>query len=215
MRIKTRVALGYQCPACGNIQEKELQLFDFSKDKTLEVLCDSCHRKFATIEKTGKYKFTITASCIDCYDNHCFRFGLGEVWRSRLKEFRCTQSSEVIFALGDGEAVGELLKEIYYEIEDYDSDGDLSEMLADLFLQGDRPRALEVVEKITEAIHHVEELSMQGKISCACGEVYIQLKIAEDKIQLVCPNCGREKTVDISTEEKIEDVSQIKNIKLI
>ena len=109
------------------------------------------------------------------------------------------------FLIGEPKAVSQELQELFAPDEKaFDA------AMAEFVMQTGRNDA----EELAAAIRHITELSAQGKIVCACGEIYIQLELMETELLLCCPTCGRTMLLDISDEAHINQVKKMKSIKI-
>ncbi|MEG1441830.1 MAG: hypothetical protein RSC29_04140, partial [Oscillospiraceae bacterium] len=117
MSIKSTTSLGFQCPHCGDIQQVEISIFDVSRFKSIEVKCQSCQKVFAKVKLANRECYEINALCIDCLDTHNYKIKRGELWLSKYRDFRCTQTNEPIFAIGKSEEVEKTILSMYDENE--------------------------------------------------------------------------------------------------
>lgn len=207
MLIKTITTAGFQCPSCGNIQCRELQCFHFGGSGEHSILCDSCGRRVAVLQRKKKGQLQLRVACLDCYDEHVYPLRTSVFWHTPLKTFRCNETEEIIFLIGEKELVKKTMQSAFYP-------DDIGETHNAVPMDAENLGAFDTVEEVMELIGHFQQLAAEGKIFCACGEYYLEMKIERDVIRFICPGCGNERLLDISTREKVELIRQLDEIRL-
>ncbi len=199
MKIRNFTMAGFQCPHCGNIQEKRLNIFDFSGNERFDISCDSCRKTIASLKKTDRSKYKFNLPCIECGSGHTYTIAVNEFWQTSLKEFKCMQTEDVIFVIGNADKVKDAINDAFYLVP-----CDNSETEYDIF-----PISAIDSEQLFDLVRHLEELSQCGMIHCSCNDPLIQLQIEENGIRLSCSICDDELFFEILS---FEDVKKIKGL---
>lgn len=207
MLIKSTTTAGFQCPSCGNIQSRELHCFHFGGTGAHEILCNSCGRKVAVLQRKKKGQIQLKVDCLDCYDEHMFPLRPGLFWQTPLKAFQCCETQETIFLIGEADLVDEAMQRAFYLNSDDEQNYQMPKKPEEL-------GAFDTVEDVMELIGHFQKLAAEGKIFCSCGEYYLEMKIERDIVRFICPGCGNERILDISTKEKVEQIRRLEEIRL-
>lgn len=205
MLIRSTMTAGFQCHSCGNIQCCELSYFKFGAAGEHAIICESCGRTAATLQRKKKGKLLLKVGCIDCYDEHSYSLCPVSLWGAPLKAFRCSETDEIIFLAGDTELVRNAMKAAFYTVGDGENNKRSRETPEDL-------GAFDTPLDVMKLIEHFQHMAAEGKIFCSCGEYYLEMKIERDVIRFACPGCGNEMLLDISTKEKIEQVKRLGEI---
>ena len=211
MMIKNNNWVGFQCPACGNIQILQLKIFELSGNMPYELCCNSCHKRFAVIDRYGRDQYQIKTSCVDCFNDHIYKVKIGEFWLASHRAFRCTQSNDPIMVTGNVEYVKKSLECMFLDLEDGEEVDEWDDSAPGPLLgpYTSNPEAISALGFRTGILQHFKLLAGEGKVGCKCGEKYLQMKFEYNTIQVICPTCGRSATLDVSTPEEAEAIIRL------
>lgn len=207
MIVKNYTIIGFQCPYCGSIEKHELSVFEYSDGSAHDIRCTDCGRPVVRLERIGRNKYKLTIVCVECGEKHSYTLRTGELWAYGVKVLNCPESGEAALAVGGEKQVDAVLEEEFYDIDYSESGGDMDELARLLGSVGSSVDLLSVIDKL-------RQLSDEGKISCCCGERFMQLQIEEGGLRLCCPVCKRELLMDISTPEAVRKLMELDAIYL-
>lgn len=185
----------YICPVCSSVTCRHFNIFDFSGKKPIKLLCGvkRCKEEAGSIreEKDG---YRISVDCPFCGYAHDFNIKKASFWSREFLVFKCPVSEFELFMIGDEERVRDAIKK-------------QQRLLAEMAI--DDERTLMLFDMMT-AVH---EMAHRDAITCECGSEKIEIEICDDKIVIVCSNCGAS-LVLAPNEEEYERIMAVDKLKL-
>ena len=202
MIVRNYTTVGFQCFKCGNVQNKKLNTFEYSGNKMFNILCDSCNKSIASLEKKGKDKYKFSFSCVECGYSHSCTFPVNEFWQTDLKKIKCPDTNDIAFVIGSESKVMPVIEENFLMSESEENDGTsyVSSYMGS--------------EQIFDVIDHFEALTQMGKINCKCEENNLNLQIEENGIRLCCSYCGREIFFEVSSFDELKAILSLSEINI-
>lgn len=202
MIVRNYTTVGFQCFKCGNVQNKKLNTFEYSGNKMFNILCDSCNKSIASLEKKGKDKYKFSFSCVECGYSHSCTFPVNEFWQTDLKKIKCPDTNDIAFVIGSESKVMPVIEENFLMSESEENDGTsyVSSYMGS--------------EQIFDVIDHFEALTQMGKINCKCEENNLNLQIEENGIRLCCSYCGREIFFEVSSFVELKAILSLSEINI-
>jgi len=202
MIVRNYTTVGFQCFKCGNVQKKKLNTFEYSGNKMFNILCDSCNKSVASLERKGKDKYKFSFSCVECGSLHSCTFPVNEFWQTDLKKIKCPDTSDIAFVIGSDTNVLSVIEENFLMSKPEEN---AVASYVSSFME---------TEQIFDVIDHFEALTQRGKINCKCGENNLNLQIEENGIRLCCSFCGREIFFGVSSFDELTAILRLSEINL-
>lgn len=165
----------YKCPICGKLVFGAFSVFEVVKEASKEIACACGNSKFI-IARPGKgYNFTVP--CLPCEEEHNMNIAFKALWGRNNILLHCSASDFPICCIGNFDDVSKWADEFE---ESMDSFFDGYEM-DDYFIN----------EKVMfQIIDDINNMTQEGKISCDCGCIDIEVELASDKVILYCSKCS-------------------------
>lgn len=177
------------CPACSNTVMGRLSVFNFSGERSLQILCPTrgCAHSCALITPKRK-KFKIDVHCPFCGGVHTHTIDSDKFWKRDLITFPCPEvgvssfflgaQGKVEQALGNSiERFAKIYDEAIEELEDLDDfDEDSNDILYDML----------------DTIHDLRD---SGLLTCVCGSESVSVNAIGKNVLLSCPRCRRSKLI--------------------
>ena len=196
MIIDLNKVAAFTCPCCVEVTQKNLSMFDISKNSHTEFRCGSkdCNATPVLISHKGN-SYTVSIQCPACLDKHTFRFSAARLIKSPSLTFKCSKTMESIAALGNKDSMADIIE----ELEDFapiEGCNDLSDGNFDILYR--------IIDKLND-------LNEQSQIRCTCDSDEIELDIRENKIVLTCVHCRNSLYIDIDENSllKISGISSL------
>lgn len=187
--------IGSICPACLEINDGEINIFQTDSEDKLSFKCcnKGCNHDFLMIHHR-KDKYIIDIKCHVCGDNHSFSISETAFWNKDFFSFSCPmyQEAEIVF-IGTEKCVREKISEL--ECEE-----DISDNI--------HPANADIMYRI---IDRLNELVCRNAISCHCGSYVITPYMSDDSIVLECDDCG-EQTIIILSNESLDKLTGLEEI---
>jgi len=199
MLINTNTALAVRCPMCGKLDTRQLSLFDFSGAKPIQIKCQ-CGFTKAIIGSKRHKQYWLKVPCLLCETEHVFYYSLPEFFAPKVHNIYCAESDIKFGCLGPAELVEQAsqnndeLRQFIHEIgfDDY----------------------FENPQVMLESLNYLHDIAEEDGISCACGNIQIDIDIYADKIKLWCQNCGCSRYIMARNENDLKELKKIGKIEM-
>lgn len=190
MIIKSDISLIYLCPVCLSPSAKGINIFNFSRYKTLKLKCqkDSCHEKCVSLTH-HKDKIKVDIECPYCGDLHSYSANLSSFIKRPVIEYKCSAINKTIFVLGDKEKISPRINVLAKELKDITSE----------FVYEPIYNAKDA-DLIVEMLDTLEALHDEHKIACTCKSDNFSLELIDNKIAIICNTCNSIRTLDINED---------------
>lgn len=200
MLVTTTVAVALRCSNCGKVQFSSLSLFSFSAHKAVRLTC-ACRAPLLLIStKDGKI-FYLQIDCLMCEGRHFFQYALKEIWSSQVLSLTCEETGLEVGFIGPRDQVRRSVEH---------QERSLREMAEDLGF-ADYFTNPEVMYEVLDCLHKIAE---EGRLSCQCGNLQIEVEIFVERVELRCPGCGAQGVIQAGSREDLEGFKNIWEIKL-
>ena len=178
--------VAYICAECSGISDTKINVFDFSGDIDIKLVCadKQCKCHSGTIAMKND-KMRISLKCPVCTSNHSFTISKNAFWSKDLITFDCTNAGIPIFFAGDEESVISAVNESEKMFDDFEGQEDLL------------PDELKLVLEIFDALHFVLE---EHRMICKCGSRNLYPLFESDTMKVVCEDCGNQYPIKPSRE---------------
>ena len=173
--------VGYICPFCSSITICDVNLFDFSGAEGTSFVCsggEGCGRQCVKITPK-RDKYSISIECPLCDGPHIFNIQKITFWQNKFFVLHCPETGVGILFVGTREKVRE----------------DIERQEQMLIEMNDEYSIADELNVIFESVERINNLAKDGNVSCSCGSRAIAIEIDNEKITLLCRECG--KTMDI------------------
>ncbi|MBP3362040.1 MAG: hypothetical protein J6N52_14375 [Clostridia bacterium] len=179
--------VAYSCPFCMQDMQEQLNIFDFSGNNSVELLCCDrrCKESCAVISDCGN-KYKIKIKCSVCGEFHTYTISKSAFWTVPLMVFNCTNFDMQIFFFGEKSRVEEAVSE---------NDEMMTDMADEAF--DALPDNCKLAFSIIDSFHRLLE---DKKIICSCGSTEVYPDFDGSSIVLCCENCHRTYSFEISEE---------------
>ena len=170
--------IAYICPGCSGITETSINIFHFSGNNPVKLICDDAHcGEFCASVRLSKDKYVIDTVCPVCGENHSFSVSKSTFWNKKLITFACPQTVDVeIIFMGEEKAVHDAVD----ETEPND------EMVDDMIL--------------AKFIDHINNMLCNGHIHCKCGNHRIIPALTDKELILSCDECDTQLSISMTAE---------------
>lgn len=171
----------YTCAECSKSSTHKINVFDFPKNKTIELLCANkkCNSNVISI-KLHKDKYKILITCPVCEDVHTYNITSRTFWNKDFFIFKCPQSDLGILYVGKDQ--NRLKRELSAQ----------SEIIADI-LATECSNVLNL-DLLMQILSRLDELLQNNAISCSCKSKDITFDTINDGIIISCKLCKKSKT---------------------
>lgn len=199
MIVSARTTFAVRCPECGQMELTTLSRFALSGGQTARICCSCGSEKLVVGTRKGQVWLQIP--CYLCEGIHFAYFQSRWFWGSDLKYLTCTETDLQLGVFGSEEAVDLYTRTGGSELERLLED----EAFGEYF---DQP---EVMYQVLSLVHTFAE---EGNLRCACGNQHISVDIYPERLELICPACGRGRTISASEEEDITVLEQVEHLEV-
>ncbi len=169
------IAVGFQCPVCGSIENQKIDIFRLSGEKLAGVKCGRCGGDELHFARRGG-GLRVSVPCTLCGASHSYDITLDDFLSGKLKKFICPTSGETAFCVGNSDAVEKTLKNEFKESE-----------FGIMYGAAD-DRGLG--KYMPEIFEHLRDIALAGAMYCECGEVEIEAELLGSTLRFICPSCG-------------------------
>lgn len=191
MLINTNIAIAVRCDMCGRLKIHNISLFNFIKNRKIELTCE-CHHINATINTQDHKTYWTEISCFACQDTHVFTYNLKQFFQSNIIS-RCIETRMEIGYIGKHKDIQQLLCE--HERNSYKAIDELG--FYDYFDNSDI---------VMQSISKIRELELSDNVFCDCGFGDIEISLFPDRIELNCLNCNSVQMIYTENEEDLKNL---------
>lgn len=188
MLISTERALATRCAKCGRMEMTTLSRFAVRPGQSVKLHC-SCGAEKFTVGLVDQ-QIRIRIPCFLCDGLHHYHYTAREFWHSSLTAITCPETDLQLGVLGPVDQVDTYTRTGGTELDRLVED----EAFGEYF---DHP------DVMYRVLSWVNRRAAEGNLSCACGNQQITVDIYPDRLDLICPVCGRHRPVLASTEEDL------------
>lgn len=200
MLVATTTAIAMRCPGCGKIQYHALSLFSFSIQKSFRFTCD-CGAPLLLVSTKDRKIFYLQFDCLMCDEKHFVKHRLKEIWSSRVTSLVCEETGLDVGFIGPREQVKKCIASQERSLREIAEDLGFADYFTDP----------EVMYEILDCLHKIAE---DGKLSCQCKNLQIEVEIFSDRVELRCSNCGAIGVIGAESREEIETLKNVWEIRL-
>ena len=194
MIIQTTNAVALRCPDCGKIKYHVLSFFAFSGKKPVRFSCD-CGAQLLSITTKDRKLYYLQLDCLMCEMKHLYHYLFKDLWSSEVLSMFCEETGLEVGFIGPRSKVRKCIAK---------QERSLREMAEDLGFS-DYFENPEVMYDILDELH---KLAAEGKLSCQCGNMDVEVEVFADRVELRCPTC---EALGIIGAETKEDRKAMKN----
>lgn len=187
--------IGARCSVCGKNIIEYINGFQFASGTT--VICKDCGATLFTVNKgkTGN----LTLNCFACGEKHTYTLSKKAFFSGAACSFGCKENKIDVLFVGCYEDVDDALFRLSMHMKS------LTE------------KYYENLEKnygfyTASALKILEDKARNKRIFCLCGNYQLNIKIVENAIHLICPNCGSSEIISISNDEDIKNLFERRSI---
>jgi len=195
MLVDTERTLVFRCSACGRQVERSISIFWAGDDA---VRCE-CGETGAQIRRTGR-AFHAVIRCVACERAHAYHMRVAELARRSVLTLSCHDSHFAIGYIGEDEAVHEAL--LHHE------------SLENLVFDPDYADSFDHPQVMYETLALIQAKAEVGRLDCVCGSDRIEVDVANDRVRLVCADCGGSAEFAASSDDDPERVRAAQRITL-
>ncbi len=188
-------SVGSICPACLEINDGEINIFQTDSENLLTFCCcnKECQHDFLTI-RHRKDKYIIDIKCHVCGETHRFSISETAFWNKDFFSFSCPMYSEAeIVFMGTK-------KRVLAKIDELDCEenvpGENDPLNADIMYR--------IIDKLNELV-------CRNAISCHCESHVITPYMSDAGILLECEDCGEQLLISL-TKENLDALKKLDSI---
>jgi predicted RNA-binding Zn-ribbon protein involved in translation (DUF1610 family) len=194
MLIEKSTTFSMRCPNCGRLEVKQINIFQLSGNKKLDIYCE-CGTKKASISKKGSY-INIEYYCIICDDEHSILLPEDSFWsKNHLNSLSCLNTDLNLGYYGPYKLVMEELDRQQEEL-----DAMVNELGFNDFADP---------EIMLEVLDYLHDVAANTNLYCECGSHDINIDLSSDKVELICNNCGSKLSVSATNKEDIKNLKSL------
>lgn len=187
--IPTSVTVALRCPQCGQLELVELSRFALGQDGSQRLTC-TCGRHLLTVG-VRRRQVWMQVPCYLCDGTHFQYFTPAEFWNPALKQILCAETDLQLGVLGGEAAVVEYVRPDMSDLERILDDAAFDEFF-------DEPAIM------YQVLNQVQELNAEGHLHCRCGSRDIRVNVFPDRLELICADCGRERSLPATSERDLD-----------
>ena len=178
--------IAYICPECSGISDGFINVFDFSGNKPLSLICTdkNCKHEAGIITLKGD-KMKLTLKCPVCTETHSYTISKSVFWSESLITFNCLNSGIAIFFAGGKKNVLEAVEESERMFDEDDTD---IELLTD---------EIKAIFQTLDILHSVLE---EKRMICRCGSRNLYPSVTNDRLFVECEDCQRKYPINPTQE---------------
>ena len=185
-----------RCSKCGRVETHTISPFHFSGNRAVDIVCECGHVK-ASIYSFSHREYYVRATCLSCCSEHVWKVAKEEFWSSPLFICRCQ---------GSGSEVGYVWPSDALPYPGLNLEG-----------VGKRPGSQDQMRfsspgVMWEVLAVLHLFFSEGDVFCLCGAEEIQVQVLEDRVELVCNDCG---SLCIAYAETEDDLDVIRHAEFI
>lgn len=178
--------VAYICPECSGISDCNINIFDFSGNKCVDLKCiDKYCKTQAVILSMKNDKMKIDVYCPVCTQNHTFTISKNAFWSNDIITFNCPNSGISIFFAGNKKSVIDAVNENEKMFEDTE---ELTENLTN---------ELHIILHTLDALHKVMN---EKRLICKCGSRNLFPLFQSDQMYVLCEDCKKKYPITPSAD---------------
>ena len=194
MLIQTLNVVALRCPDCGKIKYHTLSFFSFSEKKPVRFNCD-CGAQLLSITTKDRKVFYLQLDCLMCETKHLYHYLFKDLWSAEVLPLFCDETGLEVGFIGPRQKVRKSIAQQERSLREMAEDLGFSDYFANP----------EVMYDILDDLH---KLASDGKLSCECGNMDVEVEVFADRVELRCPTC---EALGIIGAETKEDRKAMKN----
>ena len=190
--VRTQISIALRCTYCGRVALLPVSVFTLGGGKR-EYNCP-CGQHILTVSRKGGDVW-LQLSCFLCEGIHLFKFSSREFWSRTTKSILCPETETEVGYVGPTWAlaqIGELA-------------GGLAEQMSSLFK---KPEVGVLVFK------HIVNLTIRGKVRCACGTPRPDIEPHPSGVEVFCGNCGAAVLIPAENAQDYVAVRSVRTLRL-
>jgi len=195
MIIQTSNSVALRCSECGKIKYHTLSFFSFSRKKPVRFSCD-CGAQLLSITTKNRKIYYLQLDCLMCETKHLYHLLFKDLWSCEVLPLFCDETGLEVGFIGPRQKVRKCIAKQERSLREMAEDLGFS----DYFINP------EVMYDILDDLH---KLAAEGKLSCQCGNMDIEVEVFADRIELRCADC---EALGVIAAETKEDEKAMKNI---
>lgn len=192
--------LSLRCPVCGRLDVHTISIFNFSGNRTKDIVCECGYKKVKLSTKNFK-RYSIKFNCIICELEHTLFFSPEDFWGLHLSTVRCPDTDLKLGYLGPEVLVQNEIRD-QQDLDDMLKDSDFEDYFCDP----------EVMLGVLDILHDIAEA---GGLFCQCGNHKIDIDMYPDKVELICRECRGMTAINARTNADIQNLRERHRIILI
>lgn len=201
MIIQATTALALRCPECGKIKYYTLSFFSFAgRNRTVRFSCD-CGTPLLSVATRDRKVFYFQLDCLMCETKHLYQYFFREIWSPDVICLFCEETGIEVGFIGPRQQVKKYMAK---------QEKSLREMAEDLGFS-DYFSNPEVMYETLDCLH---KMASEGRLSCQCGSLEIEVEIFDDRVELRCSDCGAIGVIGAETKEDRKAISNTWEISL-
>lgn len=187
--------IGARCSVCGKSSIEYINSFQFASGIT--VTCSDCGAPLFTIKKGDTSNLTL--NCFACGKAHTYTLSKKSFLSGTPISFGCKENDIDVFFAGTYEDVDDALFRLSEHMK----------TLTDKYYKN-----LEKIygSRTSAALRILEEKAKEKRIFCLCGNYELNIKIVENGIHLICPNCDSSEFISITNDDDIKSLLERRSI---
>jgi hypothetical protein len=179
MIYSTVATIGFQCAKCGEMQFKNVSVFELSHFNQ-ESYCCSCGAPIITLKSMEHGNYSIEYPCIYCGESHYILAKRGMLWGEELLQLTCREKELPVGYIGPEfkviSACQEIKKTFIQLASELVTDEETESEFDNFFI------VYAVMEKLGKMVD-------DGQLGCKCGNRNLAVEILSDRIEIVCELC--------------------------
>lgn len=188
MLIETHAAVALLCPNCGRLSWHVLSLFSLGRKQSFDCECGT---HLLIVERRRK-NIWFHIECVFCRTTHSQPLTRKEIVAPYAREFRCHEGDYVTGCLGPREEVKR-----HFNVN--------RRSLAQVAREVGSPDYFQDCTVMFSILERLYDMAETGELSCSCGNPNLAIEIFPDKVEISCPQCGREVLVPAALPEDLDN----------
>lgn len=178
--------IGVRCSVCGKSIIEHINSFQLASG--VNIICRDCGAPVFSIRKSVSNNLML--NCFACGKMHTYTLSKNSFFSGKPISFCCMENEIDVFFAGLHDEVDDALFRLSEHIK----------TLTDKYYENFEKK---YGSHASAALRILEEKAMEKRIFCLCGNYELNIKIIENAIQLICPNCGSSVTIPITNDKDI------------
>ncbi len=182
--------IAYRCPRCGQGIKSVVGIFSLTGNK-MKLKC-TCTESELVIDRARENKYTITAPCIMCGNDHKFTLAANSFFEKELFTYPCTYTGVDSCFIGQADKVSKALDENEKEvIEIYKSIGveDAEDMLHPKY-DDEEEDDIQDTDVLDTIVFVLRDLLDTDSIKCNCDSHEYDYTLCNGYVKVFCKNCS-------------------------